>query len=61
MNCTPETLLLSAADAITEIVPQTCAPPAGVVIDTVGGVVSTGTTPLAWFDGELAFPELSRR
>jgi hypothetical protein len=59
MNCTPETLLLSDADAMTETVPQTLAPPAGVVMATVGGVASTGTTAVAWFDGELVFPELS--
>src|SRR5262249_39379290 len=41
-NCTPTTPLLSEALAETEIVPSTVAAFAGAVIDTVGGVVSTG-------------------
>ena len=38
-NCTPATPMLSAAVAVTVIVPVTV-PAAGAVIDTVGGVVS---------------------
>jgi hypothetical protein len=39
-NCTPATLTLSAAVAVTATVPETVAPLAGEVIVTVGGVVS---------------------
>src|SRR5439155_389764 len=42
LNCTPTTLTLSAAVAETATVPFTVTPPAGAVIETVGGVVSTG-------------------
>src|SRR5213594_3775833 len=40
LNWTPTTPTLSVALAETEIVPETVAPLAGAVIDTVGGVVS---------------------
>src|ERR1051326_8562407 len=41
LNCTPATPTLSAAVALTATVaPETVAPPAGAVIDTVGAVVS---------------------
>jgi hypothetical protein len=39
-NCTLATPTLSLAFAVTEIVPLTVAPPAGLLIETVGGVVS---------------------
>src|SRR6266571_327993 len=42
-NCTPATPTLSEASALTLIVPDTVAPFAGAVIDTVGGVVSLNT------------------
>ena len=41
LNCTPTTPTLSDADADTvSLVPETVAPLAGAVIDTVGGVMS---------------------
>src|SRR5207249_2510659 len=43
LNCTPATPTLSLALAMTEMVPETVAPPAGDVIDTEGGVVSFDT------------------
>src|SRR5205814_1792348 len=39
-NCTPTTPTLSAALADTFTVPETVAPPAGAVIEIVGGVMS---------------------
>ena len=42
LNCTPTTPTLSEASAETLIVPDTVAPFAGAVIETVGGVVSDG-------------------
>ena len=50
LNCTPTTPTLSEAVAATLTVPETVAPAAGAVIDTVGAVVSglltvTVTTP----------------
>ena len=39
-NCTPTTPTLSLAVAETVTVPETVAPLAGAVIDTVGGVTS---------------------
>src|SRR5947207_8361027 len=42
MNCTPATPTLSAALAVTEVVPETVAPDAGAVMLTVGGVMSGG-------------------
>src|SRR2546426_557345 len=44
LNCTPATALLSLAVAVTVIVPETVAPEAGLVIATVGGLVSPGGT-----------------
>ena len=46
LNCTPTTLTLSAALAETGMVPETVAPLPGEAIDTVGGVVSAGATPI---------------
>src|SRR6266702_1817258 len=45
-NCTPATPTLSEASALTLIVPDTVAPFAGAVIDTVGGVLSLNTVTL---------------
>ena len=45
LNCTPATLVLSEAAAVTATVPLTVAPFAGAVIDTVGGVVSHAPLP----------------
>ena len=45
MNCTPTTPTLSAAVAETGMEPETEAPEAGAVIETVGGVVSGGGVP----------------
>src|SRR4029077_1585009 len=42
LNCTPATPTLSLALAFTDVVPETVAPDAGAVIETVGGVVSLG-------------------
>ena len=42
LNCTPDTPTLSLALAVTDVVPDTVAPEAGDVIETVGGVVSGG-------------------
>ena len=42
LNCTPDTPTLSLALAVTYVVPDTVAPEAGDVIETVGGVVSGG-------------------
>src|SRR5918995_1770857 len=39
-NCTPVTPTLSEASAVTATVPETVAPPAGLVTLTAGGVVS---------------------
>src|SRR3989441_8483447 len=44
LNCTATTPTLSAALAETVTEPATVAPPAGAVIETVGGVVSTTVT-----------------
>ena len=43
-NCTPATPTLSAALAVTVTDPDTVAPAAGPVIDTVGGVTSGGVS-----------------
>jgi hypothetical protein len=40
LNCTPRTPRLSEAEAEAETVPETVAPGAGTLSDTVGGVVS---------------------
>ena len=40
LNCTPTTPTLSEALAVNWTVPDTVAPPAGAVRDTLGGVVS---------------------
>src|SRR5207253_1864228 len=59
LNWTPTTPTLSAAVAVTAVVvPETVAPPAGAVIDTVGGVVSlvTVTVPPASAAGWPAAP-----
>ena len=40
LNCTPTTPTLSDAVAVNWTVPDTLAPPAGAVRDTVGGVLS---------------------
>src|SRR6266581_8293421 len=45
-NWTPATPTLSEASALTLIVPDTVAPFAGAVIDTVGGVLSLNTVTL---------------
>src|SRR4051794_988743 len=42
LNCTPATPMSSAAVAETTTVPLSMVPPAGLVISTVGGVVSQG-------------------
>src|SRR5437879_13391865 len=46
LSCTPTTPTLSVALAETVTVPETVAPAAGAVIDTVGGVVSLKTVTL---------------
>ena len=51
---------MSDAVAETLIVADTVAPAAGLVIETVGGVVSLVAVALAWFDGALTFPAASR-
>src|SRR5262249_7090075 len=42
LNCTPATPTLSDAEAETVMLPVTAAPFAGALIETVGGVVSSG-------------------
>src|SRR5437870_2645708 len=44
LNCTPTTPTLSVALAETVTVPATVAPATGIVIETVGGVVSATVT-----------------
>ena len=44
-NCTRATPTLSAAVAVTIVVPETVAPLDGDVMATVGGVVSAGVPP----------------
>src|SRR5207245_4055284 len=46
LNCTPTTPTLSVARAETVTVPETVAPAAGAVIDTVGGGLSLRTVTL---------------
>src|SRR5205807_7404316 len=46
-NCTPATPMLSAALALTVIVPVTAVPADGAVMATVGGVLSTVTLTAA--------------
>ena len=53
LNCTPTTPTSSVAFAETVIVPETEAPAAGAVMDTLGGVVSfatvtVGLVPTSW-------------
>src|SRR6266705_317473 len=57
-NCTPATPTLSEASALTLIVPDTVAPFAGAVIDTVGGVVSLNTVTATLAEARL--PAASR-
>ena len=59
LNCTPATVPLSDALALIEIVPLTVAPPAGAVIDTVGGVVSAVETAVASFPAGPTLPAKS--
>src|SRR4051812_41048817 len=40
LNCTPATPMLSEADAVTVVAPDSVAPAAGAVTDTLGAVVS---------------------
>ena len=42
VNWTPATPMLSAASALTGVVPERVAPAAGALTETVGGVVSGG-------------------
>ena len=51
LNCTPTTPTLSAAVAANDTDPDTVAPAAGAVTDTVGAVVSLVGVADAWFDG----------
>ena len=59
LNCTPATLTLSDAVAVTVTVPETVAPAAGAVIETVGGVVSAVTVALRSADGGAELPAAS--
>src|SRR5262249_19210657 len=59
LNCTPATATLSEALAETVIVPDTVAPLAGAVRETVGAVVSAVAVPTASFDGAPTFPAAS--
>lgn len=65
MNCTPTTAILSVAVADTEtFAPETVAPPAGAVRETVGGVVSAGggcTVQLAYVYVPLKAPLVQER
>src|SRR5205809_2699086 len=61
LNCTPTTPTLSVALAETVIVPETVAPAAGAVIETVGGVVSGGAAVVNVTSTDVArFPAASR-
>src|SRR5207253_890523 len=44
LNCTPTTPTLSLALAVTVVVLETVAPPAGAVIETCGGTISGATS-----------------
>ena len=55
LNWTPATATLSAAEAVTETTPDTEAPLAGAVMETVGGVVS-GVAGVA----KVALPDVAR-
>ena len=62
-NWTPATPTLSAASAVTEVVPETVWPDAGEVMLTVGGVVSGGgplDTVTVTAPEVVAFPAASR-
>ncbi len=58
-NWTPATATLSAALALTVVIPDTVAPAVGAVIETVGRVVSAVTSALAWFETGPTFPAAS--
>ena len=62
VNWTPATAMLSAASALTGVVPETVAPAAGAETDTVGGVVSeTGLATVTPTAAEVvALPAASR-
>ena len=60
LNCTPATPTLSDAVAETVTVPPTVAPPAGAVIDTVGGVVSGLFTVTVTVVDVVVLPAASR-
>src|SRR5687768_17748786 len=49
-NCTPTTPTASDASAVRFTMPDTCAPSAGAVMLTAGGVTSVATTALTSFD-----------
>ena len=57
-NWTPATPTSSEAPAVTATVPLTVAPPAGAVIETVGGW-SAGTTAVTCAEAPLTFPAAS--
>src|SRR2546426_862614 len=61
LNCTPTTPTLSEAVAATLTMPETVAPPAGLVIETAGGVLSVGegVVPLTIEEYEERFPAAS--
>jgi len=50
LNCTPATVPLSVAFALTVIVPATVEPALGAVIETAGGVVSLKTVTVTAAD-----------
>ena len=58
-NCTDVTPVSSVAFAVTVTVPDTDAPTAGEVIETVGCVVSPVTLAEASAEGALMFPAAS--
>src|SRR4029077_3642424 len=59
LNCTPTTPTLSDALAVTVVVPETVAPPAGAVTLTVGPVVSLKTVTVTAAD-VVVLPAASR-
>ncbi len=58
-NCTEVTLRLSEALAVTLTVPESVAPVAGAVSETLGAVVSAATVAAPSIEAGLAFPAAS--
>ena len=59
LNWTDATASSSAAAALTVTLPETVAPTAGAVTETVGAVVSAVAVAFAWFEAGPTFPAAS--